>query len=136
MREQSEAAQAKFQAFLDEDDNYVKFLDSIEQKLAKKLRFECRSRGGSLVGSVAFDRFVESAAQLRHLHVLFQEKMKPIVEPLARGDDSSVSVKCKNLTNIMADMLRALRLLYGQLICKSEAIHATVKTALAKEDKE
>ncbi|CAI5727458.1 unnamed protein product [Peronospora destructor] len=136
MREQWEAAQAKLQAFLGEDDNYVNFLDSIEQKLAKKLRFECRSRGGSLVGSVAFDRFVESAAQLHHLHVLFQEKMKPMLEPLARGDDSSVSVKCKNLTNIMVDMLRALRLLYGQLICKSEAIHATVKAVLAKEDKE
>ncbi|UIZ22847.1 hypothetical protein KXD40_003953 [Peronospora effusa] len=126
----------QLQVFLEDDDNYVNFLDSIEQKLAKKLRFECRLRGGSLVGSVAFNRFVESAAQLRHLHLLFQEKMKPIVEPLSRGDDRSVNVKCKNLTNIMADMLRALRFLYGQLICKGEATQATLETVLGKENKE
>ncbi|CAH0475663.1 unnamed protein product [Peronospora belbahrii] len=136
MQEQWNAAQACIQVHLEEDNDYITFLKSIEQKLARKLRFERCLRHGNLVESIVFDRFVQSAAQLRHLHVVFQGKLKPIAEPLASEMLRLIDTKCSNLVEIVADMLCAIRFLYGQLFAQSEIIRVTLETALAHEDKE
>ncbi|CAH0519958.1 unnamed protein product [Peronospora belbahrii] len=136
MQEQWNAAQACIQVHLEEDNDYITFLKSIEQKLARKLRFERCLRHGNLVESIVFDRFVQSAAQLRHLHVVFQGKLKPIAEPLASEMLRLIDTKCSNLVEIVADMLCAIRFLYGQLFAQSEVIRVTLETALAHEDKE
>ncbi|KAG7387532.1 hypothetical protein PHYPSEUDO_014054 [Phytophthora pseudosyringae] len=136
MRAQWEAVQAGLRMFLEEDDNYVHFLESVEQDLARRLRFECRSRGGSLLESVAFDRLVETATQLRHLHTFFQAKMKPMAETLALEEIGSVNGKCSNFVEILADMLSVLRVLYGQFFCRSEATQAALETELTKQPKD
>ncbi|KAE9047399.1 hypothetical protein PR003_g2885 [Phytophthora rubi] len=136
MREQWEAAQACLRVFLDEDSDYVQFLASIEQSLARKLRFESRLRGGSLVDSVDFDRFVETAARLRYFHELFQVKLKPFTDPPARGDVSPVDGKCSIFVETLADMLSVLRVFYGQLFCRVESTQAVIDNALASQDNE
>ncbi|KAG3205758.1 hypothetical protein PC128_g1197 [Phytophthora cactorum] len=136
MRAQWEAAQAGLRVFLEEDGDYAHFLESVENDLAQKLRFECRSRGGSLVESVAFDRFVETAAQLRHIHTFFQVKLKSVTEPSARGVLSSVDGKCNSFVEILADMLSLLRVQYGQLFCRSEDTQAALDAVLTKQVKD
>ncbi|KAI9989296.1 hypothetical protein PInf_019458 [Phytophthora infestans] len=136
MRAQWEAAQAGLRVFLEEDGEYANFLESIEKNLARKLRFEYQSRGGSHVESVAFDRFLEVAAQIWHIHAFFQSKLRAIAEPLARGPAGSVEEKCNSFVEILADMLSLLRMQYGQLFCRREATQAAFDAALANNIRE
>ncbi|GMF25030.1 unnamed protein product [Phytophthora fragariaefolia] len=136
MREQWEAAQAGLRVFLEEDSKYVQFLASIEQNLGRKLRFARPPRGGSLVDSVGFDRFVETAAQLRYFHGLFQTKLKPMGELAAREDVSSIEGKCSSFVQVLVDMLSVVRILYGHLVPRCEAAHAVMDATLEKQDKE
>uniref|UniRef100_H3GBB1 BRCT domain-containing protein n=1 Tax=Phytophthora ramorum TaxID=164328 RepID=H3GBB1_PHYRM len=117
--------------FLEEDSEYVHFLEIFEQDLVRKLRFKRRARDGPLVDSVAFDRFVETAAQLRYFHVLFQSKLKVVLKP-----QGSIEGKCSRFVEILADMLSALRALYGQLSYRSEVTQAALSSALEKADTE
>ncbi|EGZ16107.1 hypothetical protein PHYSODRAFT_505374 [Phytophthora sojae] len=135
MREQWEAVQAGLRVFLEEESAYVQFLANIEQELARKLRFEARSRDGSLVDS-DFDRFVETAAQLQYLHVLFHSKLKPFAEPRARGDVSPADDKCSRFVETLADMLSVLRILYGRLFCRGDSTQAVIEKALTRQDKD
>ncbi|KAL4115814.1 hypothetical protein PRIC2_012820 [Phytophthora ramorum] len=131
MRAQWEAAQTDLRVFLEEDSEYVHFLEIFEQDLVRKLRFKRRARDGPLVDSVAFDRFVETAAQLRYFHVLFQSKLKVVLKP-----QGSIEGKCSRFVEILADMLSALRALYGQLSYRSEVTQAALSSALEKADTE
>ncbi|ETK87793.1 hypothetical protein F441_07980 [Phytophthora nicotianae CJ01A1] len=135
MQAQWEAAQAGLRVFLEEDGDYVHFLECVEKDLARKLRFECRSRGGSLVNSVAFDRFLEAVAQLRHIHTFFQAKLKPVLELSARGALNLIDMRCSSFVEILADMLGLLRVQYGQLHCRKEATQATLDAVLSKQVK-
>ncbi|KAF1792024.1 hypothetical protein GQ600_18908 [Phytophthora cactorum] len=127
MRPQWEAAQAGLRVFLEEDGDYAHFLESVEIDLAQKLRFECRSRGGSLVESVAFDRAAPS-----HPYIL-PGKTEVCAEPSARGVLSSVDGKCNSFVEILADMLSLLRVQYGQLFCRSEDTQAALDAVLDGE---
>ncbi|POM57943.1 Hypothetical protein PHPALM_37480 [Phytophthora palmivora] len=136
MAAQWEAAKAGLRVFLEEDGGYVHFLASVEQDLARKLRFQCQSQSGSLLESIIFDRFVETIAQLLCFHVFFQTKLKAVVETPACGDVRLIEGECSNFVDILADMLSILRVLYGQLICRSEVTQATLEAVLSKEEKE
>ncbi|GMF09418.1 unnamed protein product [Phytophthora lilii] len=136
MREQWEAAQAGLRVFLEEDSAFVQFLEGFEQDLVRRLRFERRSRGGLLVDCISFDRFVETAALLRHFHALFQAKLKPLEEPSVRGDTGSVDKKCSDLVENLTEMLHVVRVLYGQLFCRSQATQTALESALKSKDSE
>ncbi|KAL3671809.1 hypothetical protein V7S43_003717 [Phytophthora oleae] len=136
MLAQWEAAQAGLRVFLEEDGAYVQFLESTDLELARKLRFQCRQQGGSLVESVAFDRFVEAAEQLRHLHSFFQAKLKLIVESSVCGDGRSVDEKCSSVVGILGDMLSVVRVVYRQFFCRNEATQAVLEGALMKESED
>uniref|UniRef100_A0AAV1SZN5 BRCT domain-containing protein n=1 Tax=Peronospora matthiolae TaxID=2874970 RepID=A0AAV1SZN5_9STRA len=127
MPKQWKTAQASLRVLLEEDKNYVHFLETIEEELAKKLRFACRSRRGTLVDSIAFDRFVEAAAQLKYQHVFFQGKFKPIVDVIDVEDACSAGRLCDDLVEIVTDMLSVLRILYGLLFCRRDATYSALQ---------
>ncbi|KAL7681142.1 putative BRCT domain-containing protein [Plasmopara halstedii] len=130
MAAQWETAQKRLRVYLREDDDYICFLESVVTGLARKLRFNRRSRGGSIVDSLALDRFIETAAQLRHHHLFFQVKLKAFTEPTMKGGRFSVARKLSSLVEIIADMFRILRVHYVQLFCRSEATQKELNSLL------
>ncbi|KAK1945230.1 PAX-interacting protein 1 [Phytophthora citrophthora] len=133
MRERWEAAQAGLRVFLEEDGEYVQFLERLNQDLACKLRFKCRQLGESVVEAVTFDRFVEAAEQLRYLHAFFQAKLKLILEDRLSVDGQSADERCSDVVGVLGDMLCVLRVVYKQLFCRSEATQAVLKAVLMRE---
>lgn len=136
MRAQWEAARARLSVLLEEDRKYTCFLESVVMDLSRSLRFKRRTRGSSLLESPDFDRFVETVSQLRHQHLFFQNKLKPMTEHLMPGGSSSVAGKWYSFIEIVADMLSILRVHYGQLFCRSEAIQAALDAVLGKAPKD
>ncbi|RLN92888.1 hypothetical protein BBJ28_00022528 [Nothophytophthora sp. Chile5] len=136
MQDQWEAAHAGLRVFLDEDGEYVRFLKSLEDDFALKLRF-CggHSRGGVLVESVDLWRFLDGAAQLRCLHVLFQGKLKDVANAPDSGDATSASLRCTSLVQALADMLSVVRVCYGQLFSRREVVQAMLERASTADKK-
>ncbi|CAI5728647.1 unnamed protein product [Hyaloperonospora brassicae] len=132
MREKWEAAQANLRAQLEKDDNYVHFLESVEKELARKLRFARRSRSGTLLDNIAFDRFVEATAQLKYLHTFYQGKLKLIVDPIDDENACSFDGKCDVLVETLEDMLSILRIVYGQLFSRRDATNTALQIAFEK----
>ncbi|RLN91337.1 hypothetical protein BBJ28_00013082 [Nothophytophthora sp. Chile5] len=136
MQDQWEAAHAGLCVFLDEDGEYVRFLESLEHDFALKLRFSGgHSRGGVFVESVDLWRFLDGAAQLRCLHVLFQGKLKDVANAPDRGEAASAGLKCARLVQALADMLSVVRVCYGQLFCRREVAQAVLERASTADKK-
>ncbi|KAG1711185.1 hypothetical protein DVH05_013997 [Phytophthora capsici] len=131
-----EAAQAGLRVFLEEDGEYVQFLESLNLELTGKLRFKCRQLGESVLETVAFDRFVGAAEQLRYLHTFFQTKLKLDMEIAVCGDSRSADERCSDVVGILGDMLSVLRVVYKQLFCRSEATQAVLKAVLLKKSED
>ncbi|KAF1328427.1 hypothetical protein FI667_g6983, partial [Globisporangium splendens] len=122
------AARTTLLAFLEQDAAYVSYLSGIETGVARRLRF--RAKTAVLAQHVDFCRFTDTIAQLRYLHGLYTSRLRELT-----AVDTATTEWSERLVQIVSNMLRVIRYPYGQLFCRSEAIHVVVETALkAKGD--
>uniref|UniRef100_K3WG72 BRCT domain-containing protein n=1 Tax=Globisporangium ultimum (strain ATCC 200006 / CBS 805.95 / DAOM BR144) TaxID=431595 RepID=K3WG72_GLOUD len=122
------AARTTLLAFLEQDATYVAYLSGSMGDVARRLRFHANT--AALAQHVDVCRFTDAIPHLRYLHGMYASRLRDLSVM-----DTAVTEWSERLVQIVSDMLRVIRYPYGQLFCRSEAIHAAVDTALkAKSD--
>ncbi|TYZ68452.1 hypothetical protein PybrP1_004311, partial [[Pythium] brassicae (nom. inval.)] len=121
MRATTTALALALQQLLQQDAAYTQLLAAVESDLAKKLRFRPTAM---LLQSPVICGFVDALAQLRHLHRMFGERIGALAAAGANDADME-----ERIVDTLADMLCAVRFLYGQLFCRAEHVQAALEAA-------